>query len=165
MGVARPKALLGSSGRGSFGGSLRWPRDRALRSLRQCVYGRDATAFRQIFTSQFFAPDAEPGLIAHFNEMQRASADPDTAARYEESCHSRGDGREMFLKVKIPTLIVHCRDDRIIKPEEGRLLASLIPGARLVLLPSGSHYFPTDREVVTKVVAAINRFLHESKGR
>jgi hypothetical protein len=28
-----------------------------------------------------------------------------------------------------------------------------------VLLPSGTHYFPTDRDVVTKVVGAINQFV------
>lgn len=134
--------------------------DRALMTLIRKGWGRDTPAFRQIFTSQFFRHNADPGLIAHFNEMQRASADPDTAARYEESCHTRGDGRDLFLQVKTPTLIIQCQEDRVVNAEEGRLLASLIPGARLVLLPSGSHYFPTDREVVTKVVEAIKRFLN-----
>ncbi len=139
--------------------------DRALITLIRKGWGRDTPAFRQVFTSQFFRPDADPGLIAHFNEMQRASADPDTAARYYESCHTRGDGRDLFLQVRTPTLIIQGQDDRAVNPEEGRLLASLIPGARLVLLPSGSHYFPTDREVVTKVVGAIDRFVHGSGGR
>jgi len=134
--------------------------DRALMTLIRKGWGRDTPAFRQIFTSQFFRHNADPGLIAHFNEMQRASADPDTAARYEESCHTRGDGRDLFLQVKTPTLIIQCQEDRVVNAEEGRLLASLIPGARLVLLPSGSHYFPTDREVVTRVVEAIKRFLN-----
>ena len=55
--------------------------------------------------------------------------------------------------------MVHCREDLLVGAEEGRLLASIIPGARLVLLPSGTHYFPTDRDVVMKVVGAINRFV------
>ena len=110
------------------------------------------------FTSTFFRPDADPKLIAYFNEMQRASADPETAARYYQSCHLRGDGRDLFRQVRMPTLVVHCQEDITVSAEEGRLLASLIPGAQLVLLPSGTHYFPTDPEVVMKVVAAINRF-------
>jgi hypothetical protein len=44
--------------------------------------------------------------------------------------------------------------------EEGRLLASIIPGAQFVQIPSGTHYFPTDREVVAKIAGAIDRFVH-----
>ena len=85
----------------------------------------------------------------------------DTAARYHVACHQRGDGREMYAQIKTPTLVVHCRNDMSVSAEEGRLLASIIPGARLVLLPSGAHYFPTDAEVVRKAAGAIVRFLRE----
>lgn len=133
--------------------------DQALMTLIRKGWGRDTPAFRQLITSQFFRPDADPRLISHFNEMQRASADPETAARYQQSLHARGDGRDLFLQVRVPTLVVHGRDDMAVSAEEGRLLASLIPGAHLVLLPSGAHYFPSDREAVIKVVGAINRFI------
>jgi len=56
-------------------------------------------------------------------------------------------------------LVVHCQDDLAVSADEGRLLASIVPGAHLVLLPTGTHYFPTDRDVVAKVVGAINRFI------
>ena len=128
-------------------------------------WGRDTPAFRQVFTSQFFRSDADPRLIAHFNELQRVSADPETAARYHESCHRRGDGRDLYRQLRIPTLVMHCRDDLAVRAEEGRLLASIIPGAQLVLLPSGTHYFPTDTEVIIKAAGAIARFLHGPEGR
>jgi pimeloyl-ACP methyl ester carboxylesterase len=134
--------------------------DQALVTLIRKYWGRDSSAFRQVFTSQFFRSDADPALIAHFNEMQRVSADPETAARYHTSCHSRGDGRELFRQLRIPTLVIHCRDDMAVSAEEGRLLASIISGAQLVLLPSGTHYFPTDADVVTRAAGAIARFLH-----
>ena len=133
--------------------------DKALMTLIRKGWGRDTPAFRQLITSQFFRPDADPKLIAHFNDMQRASADPDTAARYQESCNARGDGRDLFRQLRVPTLVVQCREDLAVPAEEGRLLASLIPGARLVILPAGGHYFPTGREVVLRVVEAINRFI------
>jgi pimeloyl-ACP methyl ester carboxylesterase len=135
--------------------------DQAMITLIRKGWGRDTPAFRQVFTSAFFQPDADPKLLAHFNEMQRASADPETAARYWESIHSRGDGSDMFRRVTIPTLVIHCQDDTAVNADEGRLLAATVPGARLVLLPSGSHYFPTDQEVINKVVSAINRFMEE----
>ena len=133
--------------------------DQAVMTLIRKGWGRDTPAFRQLITSQFFRPDADPTLIAHFNEMQRASADPETAARYMESCNARGDGRDLFRQLRVPTLVVQCREDMAVPAEEGRLLASLIPAARLVILPAGGHYFPTGREVVLKVVEAINRFI------
>ena len=139
--------------------------DRALVTLIRKGWGRDTPRFRQVFTSQFFRSDADPGLIAHFNELQRVSADPETAARYYESSHKRGDGRDLYRQLRVPTLVIHCQDDIAVSADEGRLLASIIPGAQLVLLPSGTHYFPTDTEVVTKAAGAIARFLRGSEGQ
>ena len=133
--------------------------DEALVTLIRKGWGRDTPAFRQVITSRFFRSDADPKLIAHFNELQRVSADSDTAARYYRAVHSRGDGRDIFRQVRVPTLVLHCRDDLAVSAEEGRLLASVIPGAQLALLPSGSHYFPTDPEIASKAAATIGRFL------
>jgi pimeloyl-ACP methyl ester carboxylesterase len=130
--------------------------NQALITLMRKGWGKDTPAFRQIFTTQFF-PGGDSQLIAHFNEMQRASADPGTAARYIESVHSRGDGREFFVRVRTPTLVVHCREDAVVGFEEGRLLATLIPGAQFLPLPSGTHYFPTSWDVTSMVVEAIAR--------
>jgi DNA-binding winged helix-turn-helix (wHTH) protein/alpha-beta hydrolase superfamily lysophospholipase len=139
--------------------------DQAVVTLIRKGWGRDTPAFRQVITSQFFRSDADPHLIARFNEMQRLAADPDTAARYHVSCHRRADGRDMYRQLAIPVLILHSRDDLAVSAEEGRLLASIIPGSQLVLLPSGAHYFPTDTEVVTKAAGAIARFLENEKRR
>jgi pimeloyl-ACP methyl ester carboxylesterase/DNA-binding winged helix-turn-helix (wHTH) protein len=136
--------------------------DQALLTLVRKGWGRDTPAFRQIFTSRFFRADADAALIAHFNELQRLSADPETAARYHESCHQRGDGRDLFRRLTIPVLILHSSEDLAVSADEGRLLASIIPDSQLVLLPSGTHYFPTDAAVVTKAARAIARFLRAS---
>lgn len=136
--------------------------DQALVTLIRKGWGRDTPRFRQVFTSQFFRSDADPSLIAHFNELQRLSADPETAARYYASLHKRGDGRDLFRRIRTPTLVIHGRDDLAVSADEGRLLASTVPGAQLVLLPSGTHYFPTDRESITRAAGAISRFLRGS---
>jgi len=139
--------------------------DQALVTLIRKGWGRDTPAFRQVFTSQFFRSDADPRMIAHFNELQRLSATPETAARYYESSHRRGDGRDLYRQLKMPVLIIHGREDLAVSADEGRLLASIIPGSQLVLLPSGTHYFPTDTEAATKAARAIARFLHGPEGR
>ncbi len=135
--------------------------DEALNTLIRKAWGRSTPAFRQLFTSRFFGPDADRSLLAHFDDMQRRSADPETAARYYESLHKRGDGTELFGSVRVPTFVVHFRDDTAVSADEGRLLASVIPGAQLVLLPGGSHYFLTDRALATSVADAIGRFFEK----
>jgi pimeloyl-ACP methyl ester carboxylesterase len=132
--------------------------DEALITLMRKGWGRDTPALRQLFTSQFFRGNADPALIAHFNEMQRVSADPETAARYQASVHRRPDGRDIYTKVTTPTLVIHARDDQVVSFEEGRRLAALIPGAQLVSLPIGDHYFPTDQTAASRVADAIDRF-------
>lgn len=139
--------------------------DEALVTLIRKGWGRDTPAFRQVFTSQFFRSDADPVLISHFNELQRVSTDGETAARYHESCHRRGDGRDLYGQLTVPTLVIHGRDDLAVSADEGRLLASIIPGAQLVLLPTGAHYFPTDTETITRAAGAITRFLQALRGR
>jgi len=116
-------------------------------------------AFRQIFTSQFFHGDLDLRVVAQFDNIQRTSADPETAARYVKSIHSRGDGREFFSKIRVPTLVIHSRDDQVVNFEESRLLASIIPNAQLLPLPSGTHYFPSsqNQEVFIEVTDAIDR--------
>src|SRR6476620_4333930 len=119
----------GAQARGSYDPE----EDAALMTLIRKGWGRDTPRFRQVITSQFFRPDADPDVIAHFNAMQLASADADTAARYIQSLHTRGDGRDMYKQLNVPTLVIQCQEDMAVDPEEGRILASIIPGAQLVM--------------------------------
>ncbi len=137
--------------------------DEALMTLMRKGWGRKDPTFRQIFTSQFYPPNADPQLIAHFNELQRASADAETAVRYLQSLHlGRGDGREIFERIRTPTLVLHQRHERTFSFEEGRRIAALVPGARFQPLSGTDHYFPIDRSSATRVAEAIVRFVKKS---
>jgi pimeloyl-ACP methyl ester carboxylesterase len=48
-------------------------------------------------------------------------------------------------QLNVPTLVIHGETDRLVHPANGKLIASRIPGARLVMLPHASHIFPTDQ--------------------
>lgn len=48
-------------------------------------------------------------------------------------------------QVAAPTLVIHGESDKLVPPGNGKLIASRIPGARLVLLPNASHIFATDQ--------------------
>jgi pimeloyl-ACP methyl ester carboxylesterase len=51
------------------------------------------------------------------------------------------DVRDLLPKVKVPTLVVHYRNDRLIPFEAGREVAAGIPGARFVPLEGDAHLF------------------------
>jgi 3-oxoadipate enol-lactonase len=47
--------------------------------------------------------------------------------------------------ITLPTLVIHGESDELVPPENGRIIAKAIPGARLVMLPHASHIFFTDQ--------------------
>jgi pimeloyl-ACP methyl ester carboxylesterase/DNA-binding CsgD family transcriptional regulator len=109
----------------------------ALVELVQLGWGRENPAFRQMFTS-LFIPDGTPEEVNWFNELERLSAPPTVAARI---IHSFGplDVTADAARVTCPTLVLHARNDARVPFEEGRLVASLIPGARFVPVEGRNH--------------------------
>jgi len=47
--------------------------------------------------------------------------------------------------ISAPTLVVHGKTDQLVPVGTGKVIASRIPGARLVMLPHASHIFITDQ--------------------
>ena len=45
----------------------------------------------------------------------------------------------------MPTLVIHGETDRLVPPENGRIIAAAIPGSTLLMLPNASHLFMTDQ--------------------
>jgi pimeloyl-ACP methyl ester carboxylesterase len=41
--------------------------------------------------------------------------------------------------------VIHGESDRLVPPENGRIIAEAIPNARLVMIPNASHIFFTDQ--------------------
>ncbi len=61
-------------------------------------------------------------------------------------------------QIRAPTLVITGDADRLVPPENSRVLARSIPGARLLLLPGAGHCFPLEREAET-VQALRHHFL------
>jgi 3-oxoadipate enol-lactonase len=51
------------------------------------------------------------------------------------------DAYDRLPQIKAPTLVIHGDSDRLVPPENGRILADRIPGARLHILPDAAHLF------------------------
>jgi 3-oxoadipate enol-lactonase len=65
-------------------------------------------------------------------------------------------------KLTAPTLVIHGREDRLVKPCNAEIIAAAIPGARLTLIDGAGHVFWTDRPEQT--VALVTQFLAEPDG-
>ena len=75
---------------------------------------------------------------------------------------SRGyDG--LLERIRIPTLVLWGKQDRILPPEEGLRLATEIPRARLVVLPDTGHI--PQEETPEEFSHAVGQFLEEALRR
>lgn len=63
------------------------------------------------------------------------------------------DAYERLASVSAPTLVLHGQQDAMIDPGNARLLAQLIPGARLQELPDAGHLYITDEPGADRQVA------------
>jgi class 3 adenylate cyclase len=92
----------------------------------------------------WFAPSLANDL--HFRDWwarcERLANGPVGAALYWQELASR-DMRAVLPALRMPTLIVHRREDQFIRVEHGRYLAERIPGATYVELDGDDHMFFT----------------------
>jgi pimeloyl-ACP methyl ester carboxylesterase len=132
-----------------------------MNKLFELGWGTDNRAFRQVFATQFL-PGASPGLIDAFDELQRRSATASEAVRLMQ-VSVQIDVTRMCERIACPTLILHGRDDGRIPFEEGRLMASLIPGARFVPLASQNHVLLADEPAWPVFVREVEAFLGDAK--
>jgi pimeloyl-ACP methyl ester carboxylesterase/DNA-binding winged helix-turn-helix (wHTH) protein len=124
-------------GRRLRGGDTGMAQAEALVTLMRTGWGQENPAFRQLFTSMF-VPGGTPEQMSWFNNLQKVTTSPDNAVKMRlVSDHM--DVRELLPQVRVPTLVMHCRDDAVQPFEEGRILAAAIPGARFVPLEGRNH--------------------------
>jgi pimeloyl-ACP methyl ester carboxylesterase len=48
-------------------------------------------------------------------------------------------------RIRVPTLVVHGDEDRLVRPANGKVVASRIPGAKFRLIPKAGHILMTDQ--------------------
>jgi pimeloyl-ACP methyl ester carboxylesterase/DNA-binding CsgD family transcriptional regulator len=128
-----------------------------MSSLIRMGWGQGLPAFRRLFTT-LFIPDASPAQMEWFDELQRVTSDPETAARIRHA-RNHDDVSDEATRVACPTLVIHARDDALVPFAEGRLLATLIPGAQFVALESRNHILLDDEPAWAQFQAELRNFL------
>jgi len=137
-------------------------RRQAYLTLTRLGWGQDNPAFRQLWTS-LFIPDGTQEQWHWFNDLQRITTSPENASRLLTE-FGKLDVVDLLPQVKVPTLVLHCRNEAVAPFEEGRLIAGMIPGARFVPLEGRNHLLLESEPAWPKFVAEVRRFLGTEQG-
>jgi pimeloyl-ACP methyl ester carboxylesterase len=115
----------------------------------------------------------QPSLLPHLVHPSRI-ADPDVVQpildmgieigpegfmREQRAIMARQDSRHMLADIKVPTVVIHGRQDMSIPLSRGRELAADIANARLVILEECGHMAPLERP--REVADALGRWLKQ----
>jgi pimeloyl-ACP methyl ester carboxylesterase len=103
---------------------------------------------------------ADPAFRDWWATYLRMGASPSAAVALTRM-NAEIDIRHILPTVRVPSLVVHRTGDRLLRVEEGRYVASRIPGARFVELPGQDHLpFVGDQ---TMLLDTIEKFLSGSR--
>jgi class 3 adenylate cyclase/pimeloyl-ACP methyl ester carboxylesterase len=144
-----------------YGTVLRRPIDaetfRATESLIRQHWGSSEPAFRDFFRG-LIVPDATDFQMSIFNRMMGDSGTAQDAADFWVSGLGR-DVTDLTRQIRVPTLVMHRRDDVLVPFDLGLETASLIPGARFIALEGKNHVFLPDEAEGDRAIEAIEAFV------
>jgi class 3 adenylate cyclase len=94
---------------------------------------------------KLWAPSVADDPVAQdqWNRMMVFGGTPATAIAWLRMVQDT-DIRHTLPAIRVPTLVLHCAEDRIIPVQHGRYLAEHIPDARYVELPRADHLWWVD---------------------
>src|SRR5512132_2399584 len=98
-------------------------------------WGQDAEGMLELFSPSFAGTPESAEFTAR---MERSSASPAMVQQLFEMFLDI-DVRAVLPTIRVPTLVIHRRGDRVVNRRAGEELASQIPGARYVELPGIDH--------------------------
>jgi pimeloyl-ACP methyl ester carboxylesterase len=100
----------------------------------------EASADVAVFSSKKYFDPARVRRIAAMS-FDRAFY-PEGVARQLAAVWASGDRSERLREVRVPTLVIHGRDDTLITLSGGERTAELIPGANLFVVGDMGHDLP-----------------------
>lgn len=142
------------AGSGSQGPIYPWvpdPEDQAWLERLEGNWGRGA----------MYLENFAPSLVGNkryeewYAKLERVSVSPGAAASLGRMLLQM-DVRDILPTIRVPTLVLHKRDDRCIPLEEGRFIAEHVPGAKFVVLDGADHWPWVGHD---EAVAEIQEFL------
>jgi DNA-binding winged helix-turn-helix (wHTH) protein/pimeloyl-ACP methyl ester carboxylesterase len=131
---------------------------RALLELTRVSWGKPNPVGRQAYAS-LFMPNATTDQQADFNKLQQVTTTPENAHKILKA-FSEIDVRPLLPEIRVPTLVLHRRDDAVVPFEAGRLIASSIPHAKFVPLDGANHIVLEHEPEWQKILIEVTKFVH-----
>lgn len=129
----------------------------AMLTLIRQGWGRHGSPFIKAFSS-LFIPDGTREQIDSLADLQRQTTSAENAVALR-SAVDRFDVTALLAELRVPTLVLHARDDAVHPLEEGRRLAAGIADAEFVLLESANHVILPQEPAWVSLFEAITRFV------
>jgi 3-oxoadipate enol-lactonase len=107
--------------------------------------GQDPDAFARAISRFIYDAGTSPERIEEDTALRRKWYPPAEAYFAQLQAIMAWEAYSRLAQIFAPTLVVHGENDRLVPPENARLIAARIPGAKLVLIPAASHIFTTDQ--------------------
>lgn len=152
--------LLGAyvQGRNRRGSPTEKEKAATFLSMLRHGWGDENSVFMRAFASVFI-PSGSPEQIKWFADLQRITASAENAERIRRVCDDI-DVLSVLSRVRMPTLVLHCRQDGVVPLEQGRMIAAAIPDARFVTLESDNHVLLAGEPAWPRFLQEIESFLH-----
>jgi len=147
----RVMALVLGSTSASFSWASAEDAERARRFMDFLEVAWGQPAITEMFATNALAPTGTAVERAVLGGLLRRCCDGKNVARYMRSL-AQIDLREEARQIKVPTLVLHARDDESFPLEGGKELAALIPGARFMIV-EGGHREGTASTAETRQIA------------
>jgi DNA-binding SARP family transcriptional activator/pimeloyl-ACP methyl ester carboxylesterase len=135
----------------------------AMTTLIREGWGSDNPAFRQLFT-EIFIPGAAREQMAWFNNLQRETASPANAGRLHQAFGDM-DVSHLLDQIRVPTLVLHARNDAAVPFAQGKALAAGIAGAHFIDLNSANHILLCDEPAFAEFLREVRSFITGSGHR
>ena len=128
-----------------------------LLNMIELGWSQEILAYQQFFAT-LHVPDANAEQFRSYHELLRLTASPANVVALLRA-YFQSDALDAVPQIRCPTLVLHARQDPMIPFDEGRLVASLIPGARFVPLESRNHILLNTEPAWQRFVTALGDFL------
>lgn len=129
----------------------------AYLALMRHGWGAEGSQFLQAFGS-IYAPDGTPEQLRSFVDLQRITATAETAERLREA-FDRFDVTDRLSAIKVPTLVLHGRNDGVHPLQQSLEMAAALPQAELVVLETRNHVMVRQDPAWPEFFAALRRFV------
>jgi pimeloyl-ACP methyl ester carboxylesterase len=150
MALLRPErvrsltSIMSTTGRRTVG----WQDPRLLprllerqRNSREAYVASSARFWAVIGSGAF--PESEEAVLVRAGETYDRGVSPAGVMRQMIAVVSQPDRTRQLREVKVPTLVIHGLDDKMVHVSGGRATSLAIPGSELLLIPGMGHDLPT----------------------